>query len=240
MALHSISSYEAVLIPLAVPDAAIDALLPRGLVRAPQSTTPPGTHPVLLPLARNFDTRPSWPPLFRLDYLEYSVVVPYITRTGSTTPLTYIPILFLNRWFPIIFGRLAYGFPKIFANIETVQPHYAAHRSSGATLVEADLVPSGAPLPPASYPHFGDIAAMLRFPIVSHWMGLVYVCSTMDWGLDTVARLRPVSGELRMTADFFPNLERADYAVEGIDRGPLGAFHLTTTWTLSLPHRCPD
>ncbi len=240
MALHSISSYDAVWIPLAVPDAAIAALLPRGLARAPQSATLPGSHPVLLPLARNFDTRPSWPPIFRLDYLEYSVVIPYVTRSGSTTPLTYIPILFLDHFFPILLGRVLYGFPKRYGRIESASPRYAARLTSGAALVDAELVPSGELQQPASYPHFTPISSMLRLPIVTHWMGLVYVCSTMDWGLDTVAQLRPVSGVLRMTPDFFPNLPRAEFAIDSIDRVPLGAFHLTTTWTLSLPHRCPN
>lgn len=226
------------MVPLAVSNAAVDALLPSGLVRAEQSATPPGTHPILLPLAHNYNTRPSWLPLFSLDYLEYSVVIPYVARSGSASLLTYIPILFLNKLFPILLGRLVYGFPKRSAHIASAPPLYQANLSSGTTLVEADLPAYGDALPPAEYPHFAQIDPMLRFPIVTRWMGLLYVCSDMNWELDTAARIRPVSGELLLTEDFIPNLEERRFTISGIDRQPLGAFLLTTQWTFSLPHFC--
>jgi hypothetical protein len=241
MKLSSISDYTAPMIPLAVPDGAVDALLPTGLTRQTQSVTPPGTHPVLVPLARNYNTRPSSFALFRLDYLEYSVVVPYVRRTNASATLTYIPILFLDEWFPILLGILLYGFPKRHAIIATAPPSYRARRSSsGPALVSADLTASGDPLPPATFPHFAAIAPMLGFPIVTHWLDLVYVCSTMDWELETRARIQPVTGTLRMTEAFFPGLPRETYEIRGIDEAPLGGFLLQTEWTLSLPHRCPS
>lgn len=242
MPIHAISKYAAPIVPLEVPVGAIDALLPGGLERCekpPGATN--GTHPVLIPLAHNFDTRPSMFPLFAMNYLEFSVVIPGICRKGCSTPFTYIPILYLNRLLPILLGRIVYGFPKSAARISIDGARYRASTLfTGRELVTANLTPAGEPLPPAEFPHFAAIKPMLEYPIVTHLLGLFYVCSTMRWELDTEARIQPVNGDLRLSPSFFPGLPRSDFRISGIDTTPLGAFYLRTGWTMTLPHHCPS
>lgn len=248
MSLHAVSAYTAAMIPLDLPGALVDALLPPELqrcdaaasARSEAARSRPGadTHPVLVPLAHNYRTRPAGFPLFSMDYLEFSVVIPGVCRRDDAQPLTYIPILFLNAWMPILVGRLLYGFPKRHAEITMAGGGYHARLSSGTPLLDAELACTGTHHPPSDYEHFAPIRSMLAYPIATRLFGVLTVCSTMRWGLDTVAQVRPLRGALQLHEAFLPGLATHSVAVHGIDEAPMGAFELRTQWTLSMPHAC--
>ncbi len=247
MPLHAVSAYTAAMIPLELPGVLIDALLPPLLRRCDmdagrngdrQPVLLPDTHPVLLPLAHNYQTRLAGFPIFDMNYLEFSVVIPWVRRLDDPQPLTYIPILYLNAWMPILVGRLFYGFPKRHANISVREGHYRATLPAGTPLLSADLTATGTQHPPSTYPHFAPIRTMLGFPIMTQLFGCITVCSTMRWELETVATVQPLHGTLELHETFLPGRPHLEFVVSGIDEAPMGAFELRTQWTLSMPHAC--
>jgi hypothetical protein len=247
MSLHAVSAYTAAMVPLELPCELVDSLLPAELRRCETAVTLTGTerrshdsdtHPVLVPLAHNYKTQLSGLPILSMDYLEFSVVIPGVRRLDDAQPLTYIPILFLNAWAPILVGRLFYGFPKRHAEISMVGGTCRAMLSSGTPLLDAELACSGTQHPPSDYPHFAPIRTMLEYPIVTQLFGFLPVCSTMRWQLDTVATVQPLRGLLKLHAAFLPGSAVRSFDIHGIDEAPMGAFELRTQWTLSMPHAC--
>ena len=120
---------------IAPPAAEVRAWLPQGLSLAPQTMTPPGTHPVTLMFGEHSHVRPWFmPPSAGGSYGEWIVATPALDWTddgGHGTSWAYMSRLFLSSpWF--VFLGWLYAYPKVLARVSAPPGAYTVGMLLGA------------------------------------------------------------------------------------------------------------
>lgn len=240
--LAGVGDYTATIPILALPAELLRRWLPPELELAPQTLTAPGTHPVLLLLGQERSVHVNIAPWFRIRYGEFATVMPFVQwRTPPTSyrgPYLWTPLLYLDRWLPILAGRWLYGFAKAKAVITSSADSYRVNDAeTRRVLLDAQTGPSGAAPNPAE---FATLATLLQQPSLSQRDG-AFICSTFDWNLPQ-AELSTSSADVQINQFYMyglPNGAVENYHVSGLsDLTNGGAFHIRTTWTLSAPEPC--
>ena len=238
---------QAWVLPLAVPNAVAEALLPPGLELAGQRWTPPGHHPLLLVAQRLTEVNlrvdaKALPrvPFVDLRYNEFALTIPYARRTIARPGLVlerllaYTPLAMVDHPLPAVSGLLA-GFSQQVRRCRVDDFSAEVRATSGdapqlAIQVEAagDWLPS-AELPGARL--LGEAMALTQLG-PSPTAGL----QVSDWRLErSTAQLQAI----RATVDFgelgLPGLPRGRHLVAPLQPGEVGGLAVRGKWHMGLP-----
>jgi hypothetical protein len=216
-------------------------LLPAELELAPQTATPPGTHPVFFMFGRQVNVHSHlsrWP---SMTYAEFVLGVPCVQwkATGHTYrgPYFFMPRLFLNRAMPIGLGYL-YGFAKELARVESVNEAYQINSLwHNQPLVADRFRRTGQPGLVSDFPLFQTQLEWLNQPFIGKTLLGFCRCSYFDWDFNH-AQLQAIEAEVTVAQPFMPGLPPGTFALKGLDHSPLGACWLSTHWRLSPPQAC--
>lgn len=212
-----------------------------GLVRlAEQTVTPPGTHPVVILCGRQDAVHLNLAPSFRLSYRELVVMVPH-TRIGGGEgeylgPFMCPVALHLDRWLPLLLGRLVLAAPKAAARFENGAGAVRARRRDGRLVALLEHSPNLSATPTAAQQR--ELADVFQQPNVCLPARDRYRFFGADWRLHD-ADVRPLDVRLTL-GDRTPGLSWSvdERMVRGFERPAAGvAFHLETHWLLGLPEK---
>lgn len=236
--IYGVGTYTSVITVLPLASGLVQRWLPPELELAPQTLTPPNTHPVNFMFGQQQKVQANLLPWFQMNYFEFAVVVPHIQFRGAVRytprgPHLYTPLLFLDQWPAIWAGDLAYGFPKRHAQITWTDNVYtvtrAGQRQAQGTFAEAQAT--------LTAPEYEKVTQLLCQPTVSQspWGGYVY--SVFDWRLSP-AQVQAQSAQIEIAAQVLPNQPAVRGGGTGLqDLATGGAFWLQPTWTLTPPQR---
>lgn len=219
----------------------VRAMVQRGLDLAPQSLTPAGTHPVTVLFGRHTDVRPNILPIRGASYREFLLAVPYLRRLSGGVPagpvVATMPRLYLNSWLFVVLGWM-YAYPKWRARIEDDASRYRVRSLIWKRpRLDAGFAAYGPTGPVTEFPHFAPLAPIFSQPFAQKFSLTPWICSLMQFDLDR-ARVRAVRGSFKIESAFLPGLPVGRFEFEGIDKTPLGGFHIEVPWRLSLPMLC--
>lgn len=222
-------------IVLALPVAEVRAMLPPSLTLAPQSLTPPGTHPVVLMFGQHSHVRPWFLPFGAgSSYHEWIVATPLLEwrRGAMVRPCSYMSRLYLNSLVMVVGGWL-YGYPKKLSS-STVTPASYNVRTfpGGAPLVTMTNAPAGPAVPFTDLPGEARLALFFEQPFYQRLGPFPWLASRMWFALGT-ATAQPMTAQFSITGGCAPGLEAMSATVGSIADGIPGAFHLSCDWTLS-------
>lgn len=242
---------------IVLPSDTVRNLLPWGLDLAPQSLTPPGTHPVSLffqEMVRAHMTIPT--PLPNMTYHEQIVGVPFVNVTrgypgsGPLGPFFFMPNLYLDNVLATLGGRLFWGLAKQLATMTVTKNSWAVHDNAGNDLIsfDFDIPGTGEYVPVPSVENFRPYCApevgIMVQPLVSMLpagVGMFPICSDFDKKWDD-AVIRPLEGTVNINQAIIPGLPTGRFPSEGrcpgIDADVLGAFQVLAHWRMTLPYPC--
>ncbi|MEM7031048.1 MAG: hypothetical protein AAF629_15890 [Chloroflexota bacterium] len=241
--LKGVGQYITPVVVLTPPQANVESMLPEGIQLLSQTISPAGTHPVLFMYGHQIDVHPEPIPIFRLNYLEFAVSIPYVSLTKSTSQVPHMiqPRIYLNKWFPLILGYF-YGLAKHKATIGADTNNYIVDTpKDNELLVSGQFQLLGEPQPPTAYPNFEQyMVDLLQQPVIGTSIPGLDICSSFTWEFDK-ATIQPLDAQVEITnqlTSVLPGLEPGTYNFAGIDTEPLGAFLMNTPWSFSLPTLC--
>lgn len=236
--IHGAGDYNATIAIVPLPLEQVRQWLPPELEPAPQTVTPPATHPMLFLMGKERRVHANIAPWFNIRYGEFAAVLPYTQwrkpPRNDRGPYLFTPLLYLDSWLPIWAGRILYGFAKAKATITATPSQYViTDPETKHQLLKANLSPDGVRLNPS---HVAILTTLLQQPSLSNRDG-TYVYSQFNWNLPK-AQLHSKAVELEVNQFFMYGLPSGvdRYHVAGVDdlqHG--GAFHIQTHWTLSAP-----
>ena len=224
---------------IAPPAAEVRAWLPQGLSLAPQTMTPPGTHPVTLMFGEHSHVRPWFmPPSAGGSYGEWIVATPALDWNddgGHGTSWAYMSRLFLSSpWF--VFLGWLYAYPKVLARVAAPPGAYSVRTLIGnRPRVEMRWESAGPVVPWADFPGAARIAPAFEQPFISRFAPLPWLGSRMWFDLDH-SSVQPVRAHFTLQAGSAPGLPAMRVDAGSIIDGLPGAFRLSCDWRLSRPY----
>ena len=224
---------------IAPPAAEVGAWLPQGLTLAPQTTTPSGTHPVMLMFGEHSHVRPWFrTPSSGGTYNEWIAATPMLEWTdarGRLTPCAYMSRLFLNSLGFVLLGWL-YAYPKVLARVSA--PPGAYHVGTllrGKPMVEMHWEPAGPVVPWPDFPGASRIAPVFEQPFIARFAPLPWLGSRMWFELKR-ASIQPVTAHITLEQGCAPGFPAMTLDAGSIVDGVPGAFRLSCDWSLSRPY----
>lgn len=229
----------------AVDAAALQAILPPGMMLAPQAFTPAGTHPVTLLANQQLGVRMSALPPFLgfAPYREAIVSVACVQVEGHPGTFNYLPNLYLSNRMAQVSGVLFYGFNKRMGRIEMGNSAYAVATPDGRSVWSARYQDRGFPRSLFDSPEAGRVQSLCDQVIVTEGKFTRWHFSSFDFSLGT-AEITPVAAEIEIQDATLAQLPKGrmvahPLAMEGDGprdtQGLPGAFRIRTSWTLSNP-----
>ena len=201
-----------------------------------------GTHPVILFLGRQTDVRPNVLPAPGMGYDEAIFAVPNVFAPDATEsyqgPFAFMPRLWLDDLPPVLLGLLFYGYAKRLAGIEAHASGSYQIRSleDGALLASAQLAASGAAGPPASFPAWRDIDALLHQPLIAEPMPGVEIGSVLNFRTHDIQAIEPLSGSVTLGPAAVLGFPGGTFQLAGLDGGGFPvAFRMASSWRLTPP-----
>ena len=237
---HGQGNYAAQVAILPVDAASVAATLPPELALGPCGGSE-GTHPVILFLGRQTDVRPNIFPAPGMGYDEAIFAVPNVFAPDATEsyqgPFAFMPRLWLDDLPPVLIGLLFYGYAKRLASIGTGASGYQVHSlEDGALLASAQLAASGAAGPPASFPAWRDIDALLHQPLIAEPVPGVEIGSVLNFRTHHIHSLEPLSGSVSLGPAAVPGFPGGTFQLAGLGGGGLpAAFRMVSSWRLTPP-----
>lgn len=235
--MHGVGHYLCTIVVLPLNVTMVQSWLPDELELAPQSITPPGTHPVNILFGDERDVHINIFPFFHIDYMEFAFVVPFVqwkhTKNAYRGPFLFTPLLFLNKELPILAGKILYGYPKRKAVITSIDEHYRV-------VEKGNLIISGDFQTTAQHPaqtEFDTLNSLLQQPNISQSILGPFVCAVFDWNL-TPVKITARQADVDIVAGLLPNQPELKQQVSGFDFSQGAAYFLDTVWTLTMPHPC--
>ena len=225
-----------VVLPVANQEA--QRLLPHALELAPQPILEDGRHPVLLLFGHQRDVRLNIFPQERMDYLEFLIAVPHVqwkkTSNPYRGPFVYMPRLYLNETWPTILGWFC-GYAKKRGRVKAGVDHYHVHSLLGdQPLIEAHFIPRDGNRRSSDFPHFQRLREMFKQPVIGQALLGLLVCTFFDFEFEK-GHMQDLEARVQIHRPFVPGLPVETYAVQGIEKDPLGAFRFILPWTLTAP-----
>ena len=238
---HGQGNYAAQVAILPVDAASVAATLPPELAFGPCGGSE-GTHPVILFLGRQTDVRPNIFPAPGMGYDEAIFAVPNVFAPDATEsyqgPFAFMPRLWLDDLPPVLLGLLFYGYAKRLAGIEAHASGSYQIRSleNGALLASALLAASGAAGPPASFPVWRAIDALLHQPLIAEPMPGVEIGSVLNFRTHDIQVIEPLSGSVTLGPAAVPGFPGGTFQLAGLNDGGLpAAFRMVSRWRLTPP-----
>jgi hypothetical protein len=223
---------------VAIPNDAVEGLLPSSLELADTGVTPEGTHPVFAVFIKHHD-------VFEINgpsgvaYHESIVLIPGVKVKGHEDQFMYMPSLWLDNDTPIQIGRDEYGFNKKRADIYDDQngqsEDYTVFDSYSGNLLASATIEKPATIDAPSFAaNFGKVGPLLATPIISFLNGQT-ACSDIafDVAHATVEpRAITFSIDPQYTGLVKPFALGATH-VPGLDQSVTGAYFISADWTLT-------
>lgn len=255
--------FYAALVPIELNRSFVQSLLPANGLRLSEDVGSKKAYPVFLIVGEHENVRTYYRNLggcnhpFISQYNEAIFLIPkvQIAAKRSRGRYSYMAKLFLDKNRPI-WAAAPYGYPKyqgsfeIQGNTTSVCDREDNIVLSLETAAEPGLSSKGAST------SFSRVTSLLDHPNISVHDGRL-VCADFEWGFgrkitfspesperpsDAETFVRPVTYQLDLFGDFFPDRSSGDfaghYAKETFNEKGLGAFEIATKWTLSSPRRC--
>lgn len=224
------------------PRAMIESWLPDELELAPQTISPEGYHPANLLFGLESKVYFNINPLFKFDYHEFGLVIPYIQwkdkKHAYNGPFLFTPIIFVDNRLVSFGGQVVFGFPKRMAEFDIAGGNYRASDPQVHTpyvdvqYSELDSTPDAAAI--------ADIQDCLQQPSVSQKADGTFTESGFWWNIDT-ATFTDVTIQGEIIEYMLPGvasgntIEIAETGTSKFSEG--AAYHMVTNWTLTLPTR---
>lgn len=237
--LHMVGDYSVRIAIQHFPLELVRTWLPRELELAPQNIAPHGCHPCNLLHGIETDVYFNINPLFKLEYHEFGLVIPYVQWKDKgfryKGPFLFTPIIFVDSWFVSFGGDVVFGFPKRMAEFSvTPERYWCADSQVHLPYVEASYEalgtkPAGAGLK--------AICECLQQPSVSQKKNGSFMGSGFYWGLDK-ARFEDIEIEGQITQYLLPGVANGRHPYRARGTGDIragAAYHLKTRWTLTMP-----
>lgn len=231
-------NYRASCAVIALPVAQAAALLDTNCELGVQPLSPPGTHPIIVLLGRQWNVRVGRLPI-TAKYLETVVSVPWVRLRGRPDlgPFAHVSRLWLNKVLPVI-GGWFWGFPKMWESIAITADRYVVRTLiRKRPLVDAQLQLQGKPALPSQFPNFAAVRPIFEQTFLQRF--LIFgptCCCTLDFELDQ-GTVQPLRATIDMTREALPAIGALRVSVESIETTSLGGFVLELPWTLTYPFR---
>lgn len=222
-----------------LPTATVAAMLPDGLVLAPQTLTGPGEHPVIILFGWQDAVRPNIFP-GGINYKEFIIAVPYVQHSDPVLraevpgPFITMPLLYLNKDFPIWLGIYGYGYPKKKARIMADEDSYEVRNiNTGEPIISATYTAAGPTGSEMEYPKFKLTREPYSLPMISkNKLGWQY--SFYDFALGQ-AMIQPVNMSIKIYNNQAAGLPTGLHQIPGIQANGLGGFFVATGSTINNP-----
>ena len=226
----------------------VAAGLPDGMDLIDNPYSSGARHPVILMFSRQRDMRPNFAP-GGMNYLEFIYAIPFVCQKGRNgsdiRPLIYMPRLYLNKNFPVLIGKLGYGFEKQLARISfTKDPDteggparyfYVIEDAKDARpLISAEFNVDGPQGRATSYPHFDQTRLAYELPLVSRFPRGMNLFSFYDFSLGQ-AGIQAMTAQIRLHDEALPGLSAQTIGLESISQTALGGFFMSSSATLTNP-----
>lgn len=230
--LDLVGDLDAAIALVGIPTASARALLPEGILLAPQDVVPDECHPLLLLMGRQRNVRFAGASV-GIDYFEFILAVPFVELAGSYAagagPFGYMPRLLLDRWLPTVVGRLLLAYDKHRAVISRTEDSYriVTPRSGELLLTARFRVAPGS----AGYRLPSPVRKALQLPMISRRARGAWRYTAADLRLDE-AQIEPLEIDLAIERAFVPGLPTGEFAPDADDGR---AFRLRTSWRLTGP-----
>ncbi len=243
---------QAWVLPLSLPSAVAEALLPPGFELAAQRWTPPGQHPLLLVAQRLTEVNlrveaKALPrvPFVDLSYNEFALTIPYVRRTIARPGLVlerllaYTPLSVVDHALPAVSGLLA-GFSQQVRRCRLDEFGAEVRGLSGEAMQMAIQVePAGDWLPSSELMGarlLGE-AMMLTQLGPSPTGGL----QVSDWCLErSTAQLQAIRATVDLGELGLPGLPRGRHLVAPLQPGEVGGLAVRGKWHTGLPRSLGD
>lgn len=243
---------QAWVLPLAVPNAVAEALLPPGFELAAQRWTPPGQHPLLLVAQRLTEVNlrvdaKALPrvPFVDLRYNEFALTIPYARRTIARPGLVlerllaYTPLALVDHALPAVSGLLA-GFSQQVRRCRMDEFGAEVRAMSGDALQLAIQVePAGDWLPSSELMGarlLGEAMTLTQLG-PSPTEGL----QVSDWRLErSTAQLQAIRATVDLGELGLPGLPRGRHLVGPVQPGEVGGLAVRGNWHMGLPRGLSD
>ncbi len=227
------------------PDELVASWLPPELELAPQSVSPAGHHPCNLLFGIERKVYFNINPLFKFDYHEFGLVIPYTRwkdpRYTYDGPFLFTPIIFVDSKLVSFGGEVVFGFPKRIAQFDIGDGSYkAADPQVHTPYVEVEYAPLGTKPDEQAIVQITDC---LQQPSVSQKKDGRFMGSGFWWNADT-ATFTDIELDGRIIEYLLPGVATGTtrpLQARGTERFQDGAaYHMQTTWTLTLPTKDLD
>jgi uncharacterized protein with NAD-binding domain and iron-sulfur cluster len=220
----------------------VAAMLPDGLVLAPQDMTPGDQHPVILLFAQQRGVRPNQVP-FGMNYTEFICAVPWVRHADhrlSDLPSLICPTkLYLDSLPPILLGIYGYGFPKERAAMEVDTDTYIVRDAkNGKEIISCAFDRTGPKVQAHMLPHFAAARPAYEMAMVTRNRAGQWQYSVYDFSLGQ-STLEPLDMEIRISENRF-GLPAGILKPPSIATSPFGAVFLTSDATINNPLQSYD
>jgi hypothetical protein len=197
-----------------------------------------GQHALILLFGYTENLHFGWWPFRGLKYLECGVAVPHIMiddQVDYVTRFFNIPLLHLNRLYPVVLGW-SVGYRKKWSRVTTTFDTYSIKGLfTGRPILDAKFTLC----PAVSEEKTDHWKELLEEPHLNYFFG-DKLCMHFHWDWSS-AQMQPVDATVTLHEDF-PGISAGTYHFEGMDTGkwsdgraPIGAVRLTAPFELLLP-----
>jgi hypothetical protein len=230
-------SYVGTLIGTYVDAEKVAAILPAGTSLDPAHIHD-GQHALIMLFGYTEDLHFGWWPFRGMNYLECGVAVPHICIDDNVQYVDrffYIPILHLNRLYPVILGWIV-GYRKAWSRVSaTFNTYTIKSLFTGRPILHAEFSPC-ATLGKENNEHWRELC---EEPHLNPFFGdKLFLHFHWDW---RDAQFQPVDATVTLYEDF-PGIAAGTYNFKGMDlgkwedgRAPIGSVRLQAPFELLLP-----
>jgi hypothetical protein len=202
----------------------------------PQSMTGAGKHPVYFMFGRQSDVASGLPLMscIGMTYLEAMIVIPFVRYDGGTRDFNYMPRLYLDQYYPSWLGRTAFGFDKVWKDVECGPTSYAVHRSWGSKQLLWDARFASVTKYDAREVEVGyqELSKIFAMPFLGFRESMLKTCPLASWMTFSKSVVIPVELDLAVKDKMLSVTNKFG----GLNSKVVGtAAHLVLDWTLSYP-----
>ena len=237
-----------------LPSKEVAATLPKELKLIETFSNKPGLHPVLFMFGlqenvkSNYVNRP-FPPYYA-PYLEFILAVPGVTAKKEkyiddvTRPYIYLPLLYLDRWYPVWVGKQFFGYNKILVKMNQKNNNYVAstkklNEKNKPTILSASWIElENLDLSWKNLSELQEVESYLTQRVISV-RGKKVKCFPFSWNLDGAGEVKSIDLRFELGEDFLYDFSQKKF--EKVDgENYVSAFYYKKSWRNHLPISCRD
>lgn len=194
----------------------VQQVLPSDLQLAPNISSTPNVHPVILVLSHHGNMRwllPGPNPPYENPYEELILLVPFVQRPPGTNWHSLVVRMYLDDFWAIVTGNAFYGYMKQAGTFQRIDMELAPSTFKvsrlGLQMFDATLTSTGhwrsSDNAVATLPNFRDIQTIFSMPLIGRIPSLppfpLYKCSYFRWDYG-VTFVRPMQSVHRFVRPF--------------------------------------